>query len=377
MNLQHEAILSLNTRVRRLRYLYKALDFVSDASISHQLLVKQFVEYGLSRFVYDEITKTSSEPFSGHFFENVSQSYERNMEKREKRRNSNAERVAESYIDLGLSLGLLVESDQRVSASQLAMPVRFIANGEWLPVELRTESRNRYILALLWRFDRDLTCPLLAQLLQSPSGINIAQIESGWDTWIKEWLDKLIQISSKQNLGNPSELLRYLRASTKARKNPRRYAEHTALIRFHWFIDLGIAVGEPLRSPAKFVTVTKTFTPLQEFLAECSACFVAGDIAQIHFHICGATTSQLSGTNTKVTFSKFIAEFLRVAQTRGSSNIRLNLLDIVWTSIVSLTDQLPSSFKHFCNDVDGLLKAEGVTVVKAPRREDTYIPTRQ
>src|SRR6266536_4881499 len=141
MNLQHQAILSLNTRVRRLRYLYKAIDFVADTPISHQLLLKRFVEYGLSLSLYHEITKTASEPFSGHFFEDVSQSYEWNTQKRDTRRNSSAVRVAESYIKLGLSLGLLVESDHRLSASQLSMPVRFIANGEWVPAELQIESR--------------------------------------------------------------------------------------------------------------------------------------------------------------------------------------------------------------------------------------------
>lgn len=377
MNLRHEAILSLNTRVRRLRYLYKAVDLVSDSSISHSLLVNQLVEYGLSQHLYEEILKTSHEPFSGHFFENVSQSYEWNMKKRGARRNSNAERVAESYINLGLNLGLLVQSDQRISASQLSIPMRFISGGNWLPADSQIESRNRYVLALLWRFDRDLTCPLLAELLQSPQGINIEQIETEWDRWIKEWLDKLIQISSEQNLGNPAELLRYRLTSSKARKNTRRYAEHIALIRFHWFIDLGIAFGEPSKSPANFIPDAKKFDHIKESLLELSSYFVAGDIARIHFVICKVNASRQKCANPKVKFSKFITEFLKTAQTKGMSNIRLNLLDIVWTSIVSMTDCLPPNFRDFSKNLDGLLKAESVTVVKAPRREDTYIPTRQ
>jgi hypothetical protein len=377
MNLRHEAILSLNTRVRRLRYLYKAVDFVSDSSISPQLLVNQLVEYGLSKSLYDEIVKTSSEPFSGHFFENISQSYEWNVTKRGTRRNSNAERVAESYISFGISLGLLVQSDQRISPSQLSIPLRFISGGNWLPTELQIESRNRYILALLWRFDRDLTCPLLVKLLQSSQGITIAQIETEWDTWIKEWLDKLIQMSSKQNLGNPSELLRYSLTSSKARKNTRRYAEHIALIRFHWFIDLGIARGEPSKSPAKFIPVAKTYDHMKELLLELSPHFIAGDIARIHFAICKAVASQSKVVGPKIKFSKLIVEFLKAAQTRGMSNIRLNLLDIVWTNIISMTDCLPPNFSDFSENLDGLLKTEGVTVVKAPQREETYIPTRQ
>jgi hypothetical protein len=377
MNLRHEAILSLNTRVRRLRYLYKSIDFVSDSSVSPQLLVNQLVKFGLSQLLYDEIVKTPSEPYSGHFFENVSQSYEWNINKRETRRNSNAERVAESYIELGINLGLLVQSDQRISPSQLSMPLRFISAATWLPAELQMESRNRYLLALLWRYDRDLTCPLLLELLHTSAGISMEQIETGWDGWTNRWLDCLIRTSSKLGLGNPAELLRYGLISSKGRKNTRRYAEHIALIRFHWFIDLGLAIGVPSKNPAEFCPAGNQFGHIEKLLAEPSSYLIAGDIARIHFDICKAVSSGTKYVGAKIKFSKFKSEFLKAAQIKGMSNIRLNLLDIAWTSIASVTGCLPANFSELCEGIDDLLKAEGVTVVKAPRREDSYIPTRQ
>ena len=93
MNIQHQAILSLNTRVRRLRYLYKIIDLTSDSGVSRQLLVNQVLDYGFSKALYDEIATTISEPFSGHLFENVSRSYEWNIEQRGKRSSSNAARA--------------------------------------------------------------------------------------------------------------------------------------------------------------------------------------------------------------------------------------------------------------------------------------------
>lgn len=375
MNLQHEAILSLNTRVRRLRYLQKAIEFVSDTPISHQLLVSQLVEYGLSRSLYEEITQKSGEPFSGHFFENVSYPYERNMEKRSARRATNAERVADSYIALGLRLGLLVEVGKRLSAAQLSMPMRFLANSEWLPPNLQSEFRNRFFLALLWRFDRDLTCPMLTELASSPH-VSISLLESDWDTWINKWLNKLIELSSQKSLGNPSELLRYVRNSAKSRKNPRRYAEHTALIRFHWFIDLGIATGEPLRNPALF-RPKDIAAALRKLISEFSPYVISGDLARIHFQICKVTSEYLPSMATKVPFSVLITHFLKAAHRRGLSNIRLNLLDIVWTSVLNATAQLPSDFETFSSSLDSLLKAEGVAVVRAPRRDESYIPTGQ
>jgi hypothetical protein len=374
MNLQHEAILSLNTRVRRIRYLIKALDLVSDTSVSLQLLIKQFVDYGLSQLLYDEITKAPSEPFSGHFFENISQSYEQNMEKRSKRQSSNAERVAESYLDLALKLRLLVESNQRFSASQLSMPIRFWGGREWLPLPLQLASRNRYILALLWRFDRDLTCPLLLQLLRERRA-TIDDIEAGWNTWEATWINRLIELSTKQSLGNPAGLLRYLLFSTKARKKPARYAEHTALIRFHWFIDLGVAEGQPPRNPKLFTPAAASFEPLHRILEEMPSYLACGDIARIHFEICKATSPTHS--IIEVNFSQIVTEFLKAARIKGASNVRLNLLDIIWTSMTTAANQMFGSFDEFCDDVDRRLKAEGVTVVKAPQRDETYIPTQQ
>jgi hypothetical protein len=376
MNLQHEAILSLNTRVRRLRYLYKAIDLVSDVSLTRQILVNEMTKYGFSRSLYDEVKSSPLEPFSGHFFEHISSSYEKIVEKQQKRRSSNAQRVADSYITLGLRLGLLADSGQRIAASQLSMPMRFLANFDRLPQALKILLRSQYVLTLLWRYDRDLTCPLLSQLYRSASPLETSTIESHWNRWEQDWLNTLIDVCAKQGFGNPGPLLRYRLLAAKTRKKPDRYAEHTALIRFHWFIDLGLAQGQPIRNPIAFIAADGGVIRFHEVLNADPSYLVTGDIGRIHFQICRMMTLR-PDARLEISFSEVISGFLKAAKAKGVSNVRLSLLDILWGGIVALSSEPLSDFDTFCGEMDHRIKNDGIAIIKAPRRDESYIPTTQ
>jgi hypothetical protein len=377
MILKHEAILSLNTRVRRMRYLQKLLDLVSGAPVTREFLAKQLVDYGLSESLHTEITTASTEAFSGHFFEDISLSYDRNIEKRETRKTSNATRVADAYIAFALGLHLMAESDGRLSASQLSFPARFLSTFDLLPIQSRVQLRDLYVLSLLIAFDRDLTCPLLSQLLQSTSGIPLTDIATMWDSWTKDWLEQVVSVASRSNLGNPTQLLRYLLTVSKRRTNPRRYAEHTALLRFHWFTDLTIAAGHPARKPTHFTVANEGWRHLAGLFTDVPAFLILGELAQIYFCACRAICAKTGRPSGLDDFPQFLHCFLKSAQARGMANIRLHLLDIAWCGVSAATSELPLNYQEFCIDLDQRLRVEGIRLMKAPRREDTYLATQR
>ena len=373
MTLKYEAILSLNTRVRRLRYLYKILDWVFEAPVTYERLAQRLLDYGVSAEVYNEVAKSAKEPYSGHFFEDVSWGYDRNIEKRATRRHSNFKRVAEAYIKLGACLRLLVENDRRISASQLSFPLRFFSACSFLSIASEAQLRDRYILSLLATFDRDLMCPVLLQLLRSRGGVTITDVENEWDSWTNEWLHDVIDAASRSNLANPSRLVRQVLTTKKLRTNPRRYAEHTALIRFHWLIDLDIAIGSPARNPTNFAIGSDLWRNLTSLLDKIPGYLVLGDLAQTYFYVCKAT---VVGNKAAVSdFAIFLDRFLFIAGARGMANIRLNLIDIAWCGLSALMSTLPDDYNEFCTDVDKRLKARGISVIRAPAREETYVAT--
>lgn len=369
MNLKHEAILSLNTRIRRLRYLYRVLEIVGDGGSMQSMAINSLTEYGLSREVYDDLHAHLSEPFSGHFFQNPTWEYEKNIARNEANLAANARRVANGYFELAMRLELILESQQRYQSSQVYLPLRFLETltdfDQLFPI-----MRAEFILALLLQKDRDITYPMLARLLAQDSPLSLDEIAIGWNQWIEHWLEALIEATSRRGYGSPIALLRYKTQASSKRANTVRYAEHIALIRFHWLVDLGMATAKPTRMPRSFRRVVD-FPSIGRLMTDPTYLLTQGSIAEIHYELVRSRREKvLPGIDP----SDLVRKFLAAAKIKGMANVRLSLIDRLLICVFGPT-AISSKFTLFQDEVDRWLKDAGILIVKSPRREESYITT--
>jgi hypothetical protein len=369
MNLKHEAILSLNTRIRRLRYLHQALEVVGDSSVMQSMAINRLTEYGLSRAVYDELHARSSEPYSGHFFQNPQWGYEKNISLSEAKVVDNAQRVATGYFELAKRLDLILEANQRFQSSQVYFPLRFL---ETLPDfnESFSAMWSEFILALLLQKDRDVTYPMLARLLAEDASLSLDEISAGWNHWTDRWLESLIEATSRSGGGSPIDLLRHRMQASSKRTNTVRYAEHVALIRFHWLLDLGFARAEPARTPRSFRRAVDS-SSLGRIASDPTNLLTQGNLSEIHYELVRSrSVKKLPAIEPGVLVRKFLA----VAKVKGMSNVRLSLIDRLLTCVFGPT-AISAGFPVFKEEVDRWLKDAGLLIVKSPRREESYVTT--
>jgi hypothetical protein len=377
MQTSYVSLPSLNTRIRRIRYVEAVMQIVGGSTgIKRERLEKELIDRSVTEELF-QVLKLSKEPSSGHFFESLSLNYEIAYERLFKRKSNPAERIASTYVTMAVAMGLVIEQDGIVSSSQSSLPLRFILEMENLSDEQKKCIKHYYFASLLIATDRDVICPLLKTIVDQSDGVTISEIESNWTRWITDWVDCLINIITQEQAGNPAQLFKFNMLATQRWKKPERYAEHLALIRYHWLIDLKIISGDPQNNPSRFYLDNNSSVSqeIKKFFKTELKQIISGDVENIFFLI-SKGYSEKPIEDAVVFFETNIKKFLAYAKIRGISNIRLTFIDFIWCSLRALNKSLPLDFGDIRNEVDLSLKTSGIMVLKAPTRDQSYLPTR-